>query len=127
MYNAKFVILGILIFVGLFTSPFWAGLLGKNYTETGIVLPKNEKECVENVDFMRNQHMRLLNEWRDEALRNENRVYVASSGKKWTVSLQNTCLKCHENYKEFCDKCHVANSVDTYCWPCHIIPQGSKQ
>ena len=34
----------------------------------------------------------VLNEWRDEALRNENRTYVASNGKKWTISLQNTCM-----------------------------------
>ena len=90
MYNSKAVILGIIIFVVLFTSPFWASMLGKSYTSTGIALPKNEKECVENVDFMRDKHMQLLNEWRDEALRNENRTYVASNGKKWTISLQNT-------------------------------------
>ena len=126
MYNSKAVILGIIIFVVLFTSPFWASMLGKSYTSTGIALPKNEKECVENVDFMRDKHMQLLNEWRDEALRNENRTYVASNGKKWTISLQNTCLKCHNDYKGFCEKCHVDNSVDPYCWTCHIIPQGSK-
>lgn len=126
MYNAKAVIVGIIIFVVLFTSPFWVSLLGKNYTSTGVVLPKDEKECIENVVFMRDQHMRLLNEWRDEALRNENRIYVASNGKKWAISLQNTCLKCHSNYKEFCEKCHVANSVYPYCWTCHIIPEGSK-
>lgn len=126
MYNAKAVIVGIIIFVVLFTSPFWVSLLGKNYTSTGVVLPKDEKECIENVVFMRDQHMRLLNEWRDEALRNENRIYVASNGKKWVISLQNTCLKCHSNYKEFCEKCHVANSVYPYCWTCHIIPEGSK-
>lgn len=88
MYNAKAVIVGIIIFVVLFTSPFWVSLLGKNYTSTGVVLPKDEKECIENVVFMRDQHMRLLNEWRDEALRNENRIYVASNGKKWAISLQ---------------------------------------
>ena len=68
MYNSKAVILGIIIFVVLFTSPFWASMLGKSYTSTGVALPKNDKECVENVDFMRDKHMQLLNEWRDEAL-----------------------------------------------------------
>ena len=64
---------------------------------------------------------------RDEALRKENRVYVsAKDGKKWVISLQNTCLKCHNNYKEFCEKCHVANSVYPYCWTCHIIPTEGK-
>ena len=49
-----------------------------------------------------------------------------ATGKKWTISLQNTCLKCHSNYEEFCDKCHVSNSVDPYCWTCHILPKGNK-
>jgi hypothetical protein len=126
MYNAKAVILGILVFVALSTSPFWSSFIGRDYKTTDIALPKDEKDCLENVEFMRSQHMRLLNEWRDEALRNENRAYIASDGKKWVVSLQNTCLKCHNNYEDFCQKCHVANSVYPYCWTCHIIPKGGK-
>ncbi|MDR0815854.1 MAG: sulfate reduction electron transfer complex DsrMKJOP subunit DsrJ [Desulfovibrio sp.] len=126
MYNAKAVVAGIIIFVVLCTSPFWAGRTGQDYKKTGIVPPGDEKNCVENVTFMRAQHMRLLNEWRDEALRKENRTYIAADGKKWIISLQNTCLKCHSNYKDFCQKCHVANSVDPYCWTCHIIPGENK-
>ena len=117
MYNAKAVILGILVFAVLFSTPFWANFGGtKDYKRPAIVLPQNEKECVEPVEYMRAEHMYLLNEWRDQALRYENRTYVSSTGKKWTISLQNTCLKCHSNYEEFCDKCHVSNSVDPYCW-----------
>ena len=127
MYNAKAVILGILVFAVLFSTPFWANFGGtKDYKRPAIVLPQNEKECVEPVEFMRAEHMYLLNEWRDQALRYENRTYVSSTGKKWTISLQNTCLKCHSNYEEFCDKCHVSTSVDPYCWTCHILPKGNK-
>ena len=127
MYNAKAVILGILVFAVLFSTPFWANFGGtKDYKRPAIFLPQNEKECVEPVEFMRAEHMYLLNEWRDQALRYENRTYVSSTGKKWTISLQNTCLKCHSNYEEFCDKCHVSNSVDPYCWTCHILPKGNK-
>jgi hypothetical protein len=68
--------------------------------------------------------MQLLNEWRDQALRNENRVYVASNGRKWEVSLQNTCLQCHNNTEKFCDACHISNSVYPYCWTCHIELKG---
>ncbi len=126
MYNAKAVIIGIIIFVAVFSSPFWLGWIGQNYTKTGVVNPVAEKNCIENTEFMRAQHMRLLDEWRDQALREGNRVYVSAlNGKKWAISLQNTCVKCHNNYAEFCEKCHVANSVSPYCWTCHIIP-GSK-
>ena len=126
MYNARNVCIGIAILVVLFTAPFWVSWFSKPYTKTDVVLPQNEKNCIEDVEFMRSQHMRLLNEWRDQALRHENRFYVAKDGKKWAISLQNTCLSCHNNYKDFCNKCHVANSVDPYCWTCHIIPTEGK-
>ena len=68
MYNAKAVILGILVFAVLFSTPFWANFGGtKDYKRPAIVLPQNEKECVEPVEFMRAEHMYLLNEWRDQA------------------------------------------------------------
>lgn len=127
MYNAKAVITGIIIFVAIFSSPFWAGWIGQDYTKTGVVLPREEKQCIEDTEFMRAQHMRLLDEWRDKALREENRVYISAlNGKKWVISLQNTCMKCHSNYAEFCEKCHISNSVYPYCWTCHIIPTEGK-
>ena len=125
MYNKKAVCIGIVILVVLLSSPFWIGLFGTTYKETGVVKP-NQDACVENAAFMRAQHMRLLNEWRDQALRNENRTYVAENGKKWEISLQNTCMKCHTNYEGFCQKCHLSNSVSPYCWTCHIIPTEGK-
>lgn len=128
MYNAKAVIIGIVIFVAVFSSPFWTSWIGQDYTKTGVVLPAGEKQCIEDTEFMRAQHMRLLDEWRDQALRVENRVYESAlNGKKWVISLQNTCMKCHSNYTEFCEKCHVANSVYPYCWTCHIIPTEGKR
>ncbi len=129
MYNAKYVIAAIVVFVAVFTAPFWInlGLGGKgDYKRPDVVLPKDEKECIEPVAYMRAEHMQLLNVWRDEALRNEKRVYVSSTGKKWEISLQNTCMKCHNNSADFCDKCHVSNSVYPYCWTCHIAPKGNK-
>ena len=118
MYDSKFIITAALVVLALFTSPFWLSKYG--YKRPDIQLPANEKECVESVTFMRAEHMQLLNEWRDQALRNENRVYVALNGKKWDISLQNTCLKCHNNTEKFCEACHISNSVYPYCWTCHI-------
>lgn len=121
------VTIGIIIFFVIFSSPFWTGWLGHGYKDTGIILPDGQKACIESTEFMRANHMRLLDEWRDQALRKENRVYISSiDGKKWDISLQNTCLKCHSNYYSFCEKCHTANSVYPYCWTCHIIPPEGK-
>ena len=127
MYNAKAVIIGIVIFIVIFSSPFWLGWIGADYTKTGVVLPEEDKTCIESTEFMRANHMRLLDEWRDQALREENREYVSSiNSKRWAISLQNTCMKCHTNYAAFCERCHVANSVYPYCWTCHITPAEGK-
>lgn len=126
MYNTKYVLLGLIVFLGLFTAPFWANMGSATYERPKLALPADEKECIEPVEYMRAEHMHILDVWRDEALREGKRTYVASNGKVWTVSLQNTCLKCHTNKAEFCDKCHDSNSVSPYCWDCHVEPKGNQ-
>ncbi len=126
MYNTKYIIPGIIIFLVLFTSPFWTNLGSSSYERPKLALPAGEKECIEPVEYMRAEHMTLLDTWRDEALREGKRTYVASNGKVWTISLQNTCMSCHANKAEFCDKCHDSNSVSPYCWDCHVEPKGNE-
>lgn len=130
MYNSKYVITGIILFVVLFTSPVWLNIFSAKYDYPELAKPvgKNGEalECVEPVEWMRANHMELLIEWRDQALRQEKRVYVASTGKEYETSLQKTCLACHTDYDNFCKKCHDQNAVEPYCWDCHIQPQGNK-
>jgi hypothetical protein len=125
MYDAKYVIPGIIVFVVLFTSPFWMNFTSASYARPDVKLPAGEKECVEPVEFIRAEHMVLLNSWRDKALREGERTYTSSTGKVYEASLQNTCMSCHANKQEFCDKCHTANAVEPYCWDCHVEPKGS--
>ena len=128
MYNVKYIIPGLIIFVGIITMPIWLNLFSPKYTYPEVSLPGGPgmEECVEPAEWMRANHMSLLIDWRDKALREEKRVYVSSVGKNWEISLQNTCMKCHANKTDFCDKCHDTNSVAPYCWDCHIIPQGNN-
>ncbi len=68
MYNSKYVIIGIVVFVVLATAPFWVSSFSSvegEYKRPDIALPKNEKECIEPVEYMRAEHMQLLNDWRD--------------------------------------------------------------
>jgi hypothetical protein len=76
---------------------------------------------------MRVGHMSLLDDWRDNALRDGNRKYEDSEGKEIEVSLQNTCVKCHSNKKKFCDECHNYMAVKPYCWDCHIAPVEKEE
>ncbi len=127
MYNGKYIIPGLIIALGFITFPLWFNLLsGTSYAKLEIKLPADQKECVESVEFMRAEHMQLLNVWRDKVVRDEQRLYTAANGKQWDISLQNTCMKCHVNKAEFCDKCHNSNSVAPYCWTCHIEPRGNQ-
>lgn len=126
-YGGK-IIIGLLIFVGLLLSPFAYNALTvkASYKQPKLKLPAKEKECVESLEFMRTKHMELLDEWRDWALRDGKRVYVNHKGKEFEISLQNTCMDCHKNKAEFCDKCHADAGVSPYCWDCHIQPEGLK-
>ena len=70
--------------------------------------------------------MQLLNQWRDSVVRNGDRIYVNAENKEFTMSLQNTCMNCHSNKKDFCDKCHNYIGVKPYCWGCHIAPKEKE-
>lgn len=127
MYNGKYIVIGLVIFAALFTLPFWANLTSSTYTLPEVALPTNAKECVEDTAWMRANHMTLLNDWRDMVVREGMRVYTSEkTGKEFEASLQKTCMDCHTNKVEFCDKCHDANSVSPYCWDCHIAPRGNE-
>jgi hypothetical protein len=121
-YDRGPVMTGIVIFVILATFPFWYNL-GKAAPAPEPVLTeqaKAAKTCVEPKEYIIPEHMQLLNVWRDAVVRQGKRTYVSTTGKKYEASLSNTCLDCHSNKAEFCDKCHNYASVSVYCWDCHI-------
>ncbi|WP_243544891.1 sulfate reduction electron transfer complex DsrMKJOP subunit DsrJ [Pseudodesulfovibrio tunisiensis] len=119
------IVAGLVVFFALLLSPFVVGK-AKTYKQPELKLPVGEKQCIESTEFMRREHMQLLNDWRDWALRDGKRTYINHAGKEITISLQNTCMKCHNNKAEFCDKCHDDAGVSPYCWDCHIQPEGLK-
>lgn len=130
------IIAGLIVFVAFFGFPFYYNIGKANprpepKTDTPAIMKweqeHGKKECVESREFMRSEHMQLLNDWRDSVVRDGNRIYVNKEGKSFSISLQNTCMRCHSNKKEFCDKCHTYMSVDPYCWKCHIQPKESAQ
>ena len=72
---------------------------------------------------MRSNHMKLLNTWRDSVVREGNRSYRATDGKVYHASLTGTCLECHSNKGQFCDRCHDYAGSKPACWNCHLIPE----
>ena len=132
MYNGSKIIAGLIIFVALATFPFLYNIGKVNAKpepkiDTPVIEQLKEKECIEPKGFMKANHMQLLNKWRDMSVRDGERVYVNSRGEKYEISLQNTCLKCHSNKKEFCDECHNYMAVKTYCWSCHLTHEERQK
>lgn len=122
MYDSGKIIIGLILFVGLFTSPFWYDSLSKTAMEKpDLILPAkdNQKQCVESAGYMLSNHMKLLNEWRNDFVRNGITTYTSSDGKKYEISLENSCLGCHSNTTQFCDRCHSYLAVSLTCWSCH--------
>jgi len=122
MYDKGMVTAGLVIFLVMATFPFWYNL-GKAAPAPKPELTKEAKEaktCVRPKDYIKAEHMQLLDTWRDTVVREGKRVYVNEEGKHFNMSLSNTCLECHSNKEKFCDVCHTYASADPYCWDCHI-------
>jgi len=127
--DKKWIIAGLVIFGFIATFPFWYNI-GKTapkpdpqYTEKA----KASKRCVREKSYMKSDHMRILDEWRDTVVRNASRKYINDRGEEFEMSLSNTCMDCHSNKAEFCDRCHNYASVDPYCWDCHIDKPKEKE
>jgi len=125
MYDAGKVIPGLVIFGILLAFPIWysVGNDGISYTPELIIVTE-EEQCVETAQYMRDNHMRMLDEWRQSVVREGNRIYVNSDGKEYEMSLTATCMGCHSNKEEFCDRCHNYAGVTPTCWDCHNVPEG---
>ena len=128
LYDREKIIAGIVVFLIAATIPFWYGR-GKAVSppdlklDTPAIQQLQDKRCVEATSFMRSNHMKLLTAWRDSVVREGNRSYRATDGKVYNASLTGTCLDCHSNKGQFCDRCHDYAGSKPACWNCHIIPE----
>lgn len=124
MYDAGKIIIGVIIFLGLLTSPIWyTTVRGKATYRPEPKIVSQEKQCIEPTPFMRTQHMTLLNNWRNSVVRQVSTLYRTADGKTYDMSLTRTCMNCHSNKTDFCDQCHNYLGVTPYCWDCHTYPE----
>ena len=137
IYDGGKILIGLLIFAGAVTFPFYYNIGKVNAkpdpkTDTPEILKwekeHGKKECVESKEFMKAEHMVLIDFWRDSVVREMNRQYVSTANhKKFNMSLQNGCMRCHSNKKKFCDECHNYMAVKPFCWDCHIQPKEKEE
>ncbi|MBU0515140.1 MAG: sulfate reduction electron transfer complex DsrMKJOP subunit DsrJ [Proteobacteria bacterium] len=135
MYDAKVVIPALLVFLAVAAFPFWfaggnpAKMKDPEKPKAKLVQKvRADKKvaCIEATAWMRANHMQLLNDWRNLVVRSSKRIYVASDGASYLMSLSNNCLRCHTSKKDFCDRCHNYAGVAPFCWNCHVEPKGAK-
>jgi len=128
VYDRGKVFTGIIILFAILTLPLFYNMATGKATkvaepkiDTPYIqqLPEKDRVCIEPKKYMRENHMQLLDEWRDQVVRFGKKDYKGYT-KMYTMSLQNTCLKCHSNYDNFCDECHRYAQVEPYCWTCHV-------
>ena len=128
MYDKGKIVAGLVIFFAILTFPFWYNL-GALAPAPELELTEKAQEaetCIEETAYMTTEHMVLLNEWRDAVARDGNRIYVSGDGEEYVASLSDTCMDCHSNKADFCDRCHDYVSVDPYCWDCHTYPEENN-
>ena len=127
MYDTWKIIGGIVIFLIVVLSPIWHNAVtGRASYVPELKLPADEKQCVESAPYMRVNHIELLNLWKETVVRTGERTYKAGDGKTYTMSLVGTCMKCHSDKAEFCDRCHNYANVQPKCWDCHVAPKELK-
>jgi hypothetical protein len=136
MFDTGKVIAGLGVFFLLFTSPLWFNLsVGRDLPAPDLGPARNmAPACVKDTRFMRERHMDLLDEWRLAVVREGDRFLVDhgetmkwKDGAPMQKSLSNTCLKCHSNYEQFCNRCHQSSRVVLSCWNCHLnFSEGVK-
>ena len=69
----------------------------------------SSQRCVRDPEWMRLNHMDLLEELRDKTVR---------EGIRSEVTLR-SCSQCHKDKTQFCDKCHQAANLRPDCFDCH--------
>lgn len=127
MYDGGKIIPGLIVFVGLMCFAIFNNV-GSKVEEPKPASAKDlgYTECVKPLAEIKSSHMVLLNEWRDEVIREGKREKVEAGGKLYEKSLQNGCMVCHTSKEKFCDTCHQYASVYPYCWDCHVEPMADK-
>ena len=131
------IMLGLAIFLAVATFPIWYTLGFAAYSGDEPAPPSRKyadeaPRCIEDKQWMAGNHMVLLNQWRDEVVRQGNaELYKSRDGEEHVKSLTLTCLECHSK-PEMCDadgntsctQCHDYADVQPRCWNCHVELRG---
>jgi len=128
MYDGGKIFAGVAIFLVLLTTPVWynqgTGQAGFRPDPDLAPARAQSPKCIQDAQLMKTTHMQILVAWRDLVVREGVRTFKTDDGREFQMSLSNTCLKCHSNKADFCDRCHNYAAVTPVCWDCHLDPNA---
>ncbi len=119
MYKGGKIIASLIIFVALFTIPFFYNL-GK--ANAGPEINSEQLEYMQSIEpaiDMKASHPQLFDQWRDEFVRNGKTVYVNSQGQSFDMSIEK--LAESDPTGQFCVSCHDYTAVTITCTSCHEL------
>jgi len=132
MNDRNIILTAVAVFVVVALFPFWGSWVSAGSGDPPELEKPGGDACVMETEFMRESHMDLLNQWRDEVVRDGERFFTAAEGytlpagmEREEKSLSLTCLDCHSK-AQFCDRCHDYSAITPNCWSCHVIPEGRE-
>jgi hypothetical protein len=120
------VAIGLGAFLVILAYPVWSAIGADADERARPTLARAvDGPCIEDTTYMAAHHQDLLNDWRHAVVRQGERWYEMSSGAQVEMSLTKTCMRCHTNSQEFCERCHEYADVTPKCWSCHVAPEGT--
>ena len=130
LYDRGKIIAGIVIFLILITFPFWYGK-GKAVAPPELELdtPAIEQLAGKALRGGCRLHAGQPHEASDRLARRASSgkasaLYTATDGRVFEMSLTGTCLKCHSNKDQFCDRCHDYVGVEALLLELPYRPRG---
>ena len=54
-------------------------------------------------------------------------LLLEKDGRTFEKSLTGSCIRCHENKEQFCDRCHNYVDAAPSCFDCHVVPGEVKK
>ena len=129
MFDKIRIFVGLIVFLALAAFPIWYALGITNDVPTpdfpsDLEIPRNFSKCVKDKEYMIANHMDILDQWRDEVIRQGDNSPIKIDGKEYEKSLTKGCMHCHTSRENFCAKCHNYADVQPTCWDCHLEPKG---
>jgi len=124
MYKGGRIIASLIIFVGLFTIPFFYNMGKANAGPEIDAQQLANLQSIEPSINMLADHPQLFNQWRNQFVQNGQTVYINSEGKAIDISLEKLV---GDPSNQFCVSCHNYTAVKPTCWDCHSGPEGATK